>query len=98
MERAIRSGIRASGAFIPDRGLDPSYAWGHAHLRPTGVVVFATLERDPVGPAGRTAPALGHGGTPALGPGPAARGRRPLRLARPARHGLWAAAAWLLGR
>ena len=103
MERAVRWGRgHDDGRPGPRPDVDPAYEWRGARLRPTGVVVFATLEADPAltgarrgrpGLAGATRPALTAGGDPG---GTPRRGHRH----RPRSSGavLRAAAGWLLGR
>jgi len=56
MERAVRTVVRPSGRPAVD-GNDPAYEWQGARLRPTGVVVFATLDHAGVGSGRRDAPA-----------------------------------------
>ena len=68
------------------RAHDPSYRWRGATLRPTGVVIFATLERH-----GPDLPALEPVPEPRPRSGPRGQGHEWRRLA-------LRSAAWLLGR
>jgi len=71
MERVVRYADIGHGR-RPRTGNDPPYQWQGVTLRPTGVVVFATLDRSgpdgagrlPGEPGGRARPALARvGGT-----------------------------------
>ena len=71
MERVVRYADIGHGR-RPRTGNDPPYQWQGVTLRPTGVVVFATLDRPgpdaarrvPGEPGGRARPALARvGGT-----------------------------------
>jgi hypothetical protein len=83
------------------RGNDPAYRWQGMTLRPTGMVVFATLDRTE---REQTAPTAAAGGAPSLpnltgagrlSPGTGSRSRvSPRQWRRLASR----SAAWLLGR
>jgi len=104
MERAGCTVIDGAGA---DTGAS-RYGWQGATLRPTGVVVFATLDPAVAVPAGaghgrrelqgRAHPALASGGTGAVATWPAG---DHATTAAPAHQWRWRmvrSAAWLLGR
>ena len=77
-------GVRAAPTGAP---LDPAYDWRGAALRPTGVVVFTSLERRPG--TVRLRP------SPVGGPSPCSPHARPAHVWRErARRGV----DWLLGR
>lgn len=104
--------MERTGATVVDGGgagaRAPRYGWQGATLRPTGVVVFATLDPVVATPAragfhpaelqGRARPALGSGGADA-GLGRPAPGHAGVTV--PAHQWRWRmarSAAWLLGR
>jgi len=93
MERVVRW-IDVDGS-ASDTGGDRAYEWHGARLRPTGLVVFATLDRPRVGPVrrspGHEEPDPAQGWAQSSTPD---RETAPRRLRRAA----WRGVDWLLGR